>query len=156
MSVEVLFLAAAIGAVAGSRSMLAPAAVAWAAFLGRVEPGSGWLAVFSHPLARWIWTALALGELVADLLPFVPSRRKPGPFAVRIVSGGLSGAAIGATHGLLALGAVAGALGAVAGTLGGHALRARMAAAFGSDPPAALAEDAIAIALAVAVVWMWR
>jgi uncharacterized membrane protein len=155
MSAEGFLLALAIGAVAGSRSMLAPAAIAWAAFVGRVGDGSGWLAVFHHPWARWVWSALALGELVADQLPFVPSRRKPGPFAARLVSGGLSGAAIGATYGSLALGATGGALGAVAGTLGGYALRARMAAAFGSDPPAALAEDAIAIGLAVGVVMLW-
>jgi uncharacterized membrane protein len=152
MSVEGVLLAATIGAVAGSRSMLAPAAVAWAAFLGRVDAGPGWLAVFGHPWARWVWSALALSELVADQLPFVPSRTKAGPFAVRLASGGLSGAAIGTTYGSAVLGAIGGALGAVAGTLGGHALRARMAAAFGSDPPAAVVEDAIAIGMAVTVV----
>jgi uncharacterized membrane protein len=33
----------------------------------------------------------------------------------------------------------------VIGTLGGHALRARLAAAFGRDRPAAFIEDAVAI-----------
>jgi uncharacterized membrane protein len=49
-------------------------------------------------------------------------------------------------------GAIVGIAGAVAGTLGGRAFRARTAAAFGSDRPGALLEDAIAIGLAVALV----
>jgi uncharacterized membrane protein len=49
-------------------------------------------------------------------------------------------------------GAIVGIAGAVAGTLGGRAFRARIAAAFGSDRPGALLEDAIAIGLAVALV----
>ena len=70
----------------------------------------------------------------------------PIQFGTRILTGGLSGAAIGAASGALVIGAVAGMLGAVIGTLGGRAFRARLAAAFGSDRPAALIEDAVAIA----------
>ena len=40
----------------------------------------------------------------------------------------------------------------MAGTLGGAALRGRMAAAFGSDRPAALIEDAAAILLGLLAV----
>ena len=40
---------------------------------------------------------------------------------------------------------VATIMGAVIGTVGGHAFRARLAAGFGRDRPAALIEDAIAI-----------
>jgi uncharacterized membrane protein len=46
---------------------------------------------------------------------------------------------------------VAGAVGALIGTLGGHALRARLAAAFGSDRPAAFIEDAVAVGGALLV-----
>jgi uncharacterized membrane protein len=49
-------------------------------------------------------------------------------------------------------GAVAGVVGAVIGTLGGRAGRARLAAAFGSDRPAAVIEDLIAIGGAFLVV----
>ena len=147
-----LGLALLMGVVAGSRSMMAPAAVAWAAFLGRLEAGGGWLLVFGHPWARWIWSILSLGELVTDQLPFTPSRTVPVQFAGRIFSGALCGAAIGTSVGAPIPGALAGIVGAVIGTLGGRALRAKLAAAFGSDHPAALVEDALAIALAVAVV----
>jgi len=57
----------------------------------------------------------------------------------------VSGAAIAVSGGSLVVGLVLGALGAVAGTLGGRALRGRLAAAFGSDLPAALTEDALAV-----------
>jgi uncharacterized membrane protein len=149
-------LAVLMGIVAGSRSMMAPAAMAWAAFLGRLDAGSGWLLVFGHPWARWIWSALALGELVTDQLPFTPSRKVPFQFGGRIVSGGLCGAAIGAAAGSVAAGATSGIAGAVIGTLGGSALRAKLAAAFGNDHPAALVEDALAVALAATVVMVMR
>ena len=42
-------------------------------------------------------------------------------------------------------GLLAGIAGAVIGTLGGRAFRARLAAAFGNDRPAAFIEDAVAI-----------
>lgn len=156
MDIATLGPAVMMGVLAGSRSMMAPAAVAWAAFLGRLEAGTGWLLVFGHPWARWIWSALSLGELVTDQLPFTPSRTVPVQFAGRVVSGGLCGAAIGASAGALLPGAVAGIAGAVIGTLGGRALRAKMAAAFGNDHPAAFVEDALALALAAAGVWALR
>jgi uncharacterized membrane protein len=45
----------------------------------------------------------------------------------------------------MVVGLLAGIVGAVIGTLGGRAFRARLAAAFGSDRPAAFIEDAVAI-----------
>ena len=50
------------------------------------------------------------------------------------------------------IGAALGVAGAVLGTLGGAAVRARLAAAFGRDLPAALLEDAIAIVCAALIV----
>ena len=76
----------------------------------------------------------------------------PIQFGTRILMGGVCGAALTAGAGSMLIGAIVGIAGAVAGTLGGHAARARMAAAFGRDLPAALVEDAIAIGAAFAVV----
>ena len=103
------------------------------------------LAFLGYPVTPWILTALALGELVTDQLPGTPSRTVPIQFGTRILMGGLTGGAIGATGGALAIGVVAGVVGAVIGTLGGRACRARLAEAFGSDRPAALIEDLVAI-----------
>ena len=148
----VLLLALVIGIVSGLRAMTAPAAVSWAARLGWLDLSGTGLAWLGYAATPWILTALALGELVTDQLPGTPSRTVPIQFATRVLTGGLSGAAIGAAGGRLAMGLAAGMAGAVIGTLGGHAARARLASALGSDRPAALLEDAVAIGTALLVV----
>ncbi len=75
----------------------------------------------------------------------------PVQFGTRIVVGGFCGAAVGVSGGQLWTGALAGAIGAVLGTLGGAAARARLAAAFGRDRPAALLEDIVAIGGGIAI-----
>jgi uncharacterized membrane protein len=144
---SVYLLALLIGVIAGLRAMTAPAAVAWAIYLGGswLNLGGGWLALLGNVWVRWILTALALVELVTDQLPSTPSRTVPVQFGARIVMGALSGAAIGAAGGSWVGGLVAGVVGAVVGTLGGRAFRAKLAAAFGSDRPAAFVEDAVAV-----------
>jgi uncharacterized membrane protein len=145
MTVTAFFLAVSIGIIAGLRAMTAPAAVSWAARLGSLNLAPTSLAFLGYAFTPWIFTALALGELVTDQLPTTPSRTVPVQFGTRILSGGLSGGAIGAAHGQLVAGVVGGVIGAVIGTLGGRAGRARLAASFGRDRPAALIEDAVAI-----------
>ena len=119
------------------------------AVLGRVSPlapSERELAGFSRQcLGSLDSDAFALVELVIDQLPTTPSRTVPVAFGARMVTGALSGAAIGARNRAVVGGAVAGVAGAVVGTLGGHALRTRLAAAFGNDRPAAFLEDALAI-----------
>ncbi len=148
MEVFVAFLCALIiGGVAGLRSMLAPAAVSWAAWLGILHVEDTPLAFMGYRYTHLILTACALGELVADKTSFIPSRKSPPSFIFRIISGAVCGATIGASvHGLV-LGLVLGAAGAVAGTLVGYAARAKLAAAFGRDLPAALLEDVSALVI---------
>jgi uncharacterized membrane protein len=141
----VFVLALSIGIVAGLRTMTAPAAVSWAARLGWLNLAPTSLAFLGYAFTPWILTLLALVELVTDQLPTTPSRTVPVQFGARIAAGALSGGAIGMASGALTVGLVAGIIGAVIGTLGGRALRASLAAAFGSDPPAAFLEDAVAI-----------
>jgi len=144
-------LAFLIGVVAGLRSMTAPAAVSWAAYLGRLHLGGTWLAFLGHRWTPWILSVLAVAELVADQLPTTPSRTAPPGFGARIVTGALSGAAVGTAGGTMLGGAIVGIAGAVVGTLGGHSFRARLATALRSDRPAAFLEDAIAVAGGVAI-----
>ena len=139
----------AIGIIAGLRGMTAPAAVSWAARIGWLNLTPTSLAFLGYTFTPWIFTVLALVELVGDQLPSTPSRTVPIQFGTRIVTGGLSGAAIGAAHGSLVIGLAGGMLGAVAGTLGGRAFRAKLASSFRSDPPAAFIEDAVAIGGAI-------
>lgn len=147
-----LVLSLLIGIVAGLRTMMAPTAIAWAAACGILSLEGSWLAFMGWRFTPWIFTLLAIGELIADQLPSTPSRTVPPQFVARLISGGLSGAAIGVGTGSLPIGLVLGLVGAVIGTLGGAAARAKLAAAFGKDRPAALIEDAVAILGAVAIV----
>ena len=147
----VLILAILIGIIAGLRSMTAPAVASWAARLGWIHLNSSWLAFLGYSWTPWILTVAALGELIADKLPSTPSRKQPPSFAFRIVSGSISGAAIGISRGSLLLGLLGGAIGAVIGTLGGAAVRSSLAKMFGKDLPAALLEDAIAIIGAILI-----
>ncbi|MEG8017447.1 DUF4126 domain-containing protein [Sphingomonas sp. LR55] len=147
-----LVLALVIGIVAGLRAMMAPAAIAWAASTELVPLQGTWLAFLGWRFTPWVISFLAAAELVTDQLPSTPSRTVPAQFGARIVTGGISGAAIGYALGAPLFGLVLGVIGAVLGTLGGARLRARLAASFGSDRPAALVEDALAIGLAVLVV----
>jgi len=134
--------------------MTAPAAISLAARAGRLDLSTTSLAFLGYAYTPWIFTILALVELVTDQLPTTPSRTVPIQFGTRILMGGLTGGAIGASGGALAVGAIAGIVGAVIGTLGGRAVRARLAAAFGSDRPAAIVEDLIAIGGAFLIVEM--
>jgi uncharacterized membrane protein len=142
---SVYLLAFLIGIIAGLRAMTAPAAIAWATYFGRLDLSGTWLAFLGNVWARWLLTVLALVELVTDQLPSTPSRTVPVQFGTRILMGALSGAAVGIAGGSWVGGLLAGVAGAVVGTLGGRAVRARLAAAFGSDRPAAFIEDAVAV-----------
>jgi len=148
----ILALCFLIGVIAGLRAMTAPAAVAWAAYGGWLPLAGTPLAFLGHVAAPWVFTLLAVGELISDQLPKTPSRKVPIQFGTRIVAGALAGAALGTPAGMLVVGAVAGAIGAVIGTLGGAAARGKLAEAFGRDLPAALLEDAVAIGGAFLIV----
>src|ERR1700681_642189 len=142
-----------IGVIAGLRSMTAPAAVSWAARIGWLHLENTPLAFLGYAVTPCIFTILAIGELIADKLPKTPSRKTPGPFIGRIVTGGLSGAALGAVSLSLTGGLVAGAFGGMAGTLGGYEFRARLVKATGGkDLPIALLEDLIAVGGAILIV----
>jgi uncharacterized membrane protein len=148
----IYLLSLSIGIVAGLRAMTAPAAVSWAAYLGWLKLDESILAFMGYTWTPWVITVLAVAELVTDQLPSTPSRTVPVQFGTRILSGALTGAALGIVAGWLVIGAVLGATGAVIGTLGGRAARAALARKFGNDRPAALLEDVVAIAAAMLVV----
>jgi uncharacterized membrane protein len=141
----VYILALLIGIVAGLRAMTAPAAIAWAAYLGWLNLSGSWLSFMGTIWAVGIFTILAVVELVTDQLPSTPSRKVPQQFGARLIMGALTGAAIGTPYGGWIVGLVAGIVGAAIGTYGGAAVRAKLATSFGKDPPAAFIEDAVAI-----------
>lgn len=146
----ILFSAFGIGVVAGLRSLTAPAAVSWAAYLGWLNVQGSPLAFMGSVVTVVIFSLLALGELGADLSPRIPRRTAPGPLAGRLIMGGLCGAClcVSASQSPL-VGALLGATGGLIGAFAGYELRRRLVAS-GSirDVYVALTEDAIAIGLA--------
>jgi uncharacterized membrane protein len=142
-----------IGVVAGSRTFTPAATVSWAARFQWLHLSGTPLGFLGALAAPFIFTLLAIGELILDKLPNTPSRKAPLGFIARIVSGVFCGAALSLAGGGAFGGLIAGGIGAVVGTLGFSQFRTRLAKAFGGrDLPAALIEDTCAIAAAVWIV----
>lgn len=137
--------AAIAGAVAGMRSMAAPAVVSKLQHEGIVGADNPVLRVLSSPVTGIIATSLAVGEAIADKLPFMPDRTILPSIALRAVSGGLSGAAICVSKRKpVVWGVLLGAAAAVGATYAAHALRKQITRKLHvPDALVALAEDAL-------------
>jgi uncharacterized membrane protein len=143
----VLLAAFLLGCVCGLRSMTGPALVCWGGRLGWLHLDGTKLSFLHNPVSLIVFSLLALGELVADKLPFIPSRIEPGPLGVRFLFGAMCGAALclSANVGWIA-GAMVGGVGGIVGGLAGYHLRRWLTKGRGlPDPPIALLEDAAAI-----------
>jgi uncharacterized membrane protein len=142
-----LLLAFFIGFFGGLRSLTAPAATAWAVYLGWLKIERPLSLIGSLPAVA-ILTLLAVVELVADKLPRTPSRTAPPGLIARIVMGGLTGACVAASgaQGIF-LGILLGAAGGVAGCFLGYRARTALVKALSTrDIYIALVEDLVAIA----------
>jgi uncharacterized membrane protein len=146
----VFALACGIGVVAGLRTLMAPAAIAWAVRLGWLNLHVSPFSFMESKLAVPIFSLLAVGELIADLLPMTPRRTALAPLLARISTGGFCGAGLCASASQsLMLGAAAGAGGALAGAFAGYEIRRRLVKKLHlRDFFVALCEDAVAISLA--------
>jgi uncharacterized membrane protein len=117
----ILLFAFLIGCVCGLRSMTAPAVVAWGAHLGWLHLDGSWLAFLANKISLVVFSLFAVGELIADKLPFIPRRTEAGPLGVRIIFGALCGAALCLSGGAALIpGAILGGLGGIAGALAGR------------------------------------
>jgi uncharacterized membrane protein len=143
----ILLFAFLIGCVCGLRSMTAPAVVAWGAHMGWLHLDGSWLAWVANKISLVVFSLLAIGELIADKLPFIPARTQPGPLGARIVFGAICGAALCLSGGAsLLLGAILGGLGAIAGAFAGY--HYRLCLSRGATLPdllIALLEDVVAV-----------
>jgi uncharacterized membrane protein len=126
-----------LGAIAGLRTFAAPAVL--------------WLVRYRSP-AAYVLGLLALLELIGDLHPKAPPRTSFAGLSARVLSGAFCGWAVSAPAGRSPIfGAAIGAVGAVAGAYLGLAARTRAISRIGRIP-AALLEDAVAIAGAIGIV----
>jgi uncharacterized membrane protein len=155
MDVYLLVLALGIGFVAGLRSLLAPAAVAWAVRLGWMNLHDSPFAFIESSLALVALSIMAVGELVADQLPIIPKRTALAPLLARMISGGFCGACLCASaHRAWLAGAAVGAGGAVIGAFAGYEIRRRLVSKFKiADRFVALSEDLIALGVAAFLLW---
>jgi len=146
----VFLLAIGIGIVAGLRSLLAPAVVAWVAHFDLLNLHSSLLAFMGSRVAVAIFSMLAIGELVADKLPATPKRTALAPLLARIITGGLCGASLCAAVGKSILaGGLLGGAGGVIGAFVGYETRRRLVNNLHTkDLFVAIGEDLVAIALA--------
>jgi uncharacterized membrane protein len=136
-----------LGVLTGLRSFSPLALVSWGARLKWLHLEASPLAFLGYAATPYIFSLLAVGELIADKLPGIPSRKSAGPFIWRILAGAACGYALAGGSGHSPLAAdLLGAAGAVAGALGGYQLRMRLVKATGGrDFPIALLEDCIAV-----------
>jgi len=137
-----------IGVVAGLRTATAPAALSRAYRRGELPLAtSGVLGLLTRPRIARVLPINAIGEILVDKLPWVPSRVQPAALVPRLLSGVATGSALYRGGDRPAWrGALLGALGAWLGSFAGNRGRGYAAKATGQpDFIFALAEDAIAI-----------
>lgn len=95
-----LLTAAGIGALAGMRSLAAPALLSRELAHGRMGAGRGAAArFFSAPVTSRTLGLLAAGEMAADKARWIPARIDPVPLAGRAALGALGGAFIASRRG---------------------------------------------------------
>jgi uncharacterized membrane protein len=122
--------AATLGFVTGLRSMTSFALLSWLQAGDNSDPQDPVEAFLDYPAVRLITALLALGELVGDKLPIIPSRLSPGPLIGRLIIGALAGMSIcHQARQPLAFGAFLGAAGAGAGSFAGYYGRTTLAKA---------------------------
>ncbi len=144
-------LAILIGFVAGLRSMTALAVVSLAAHAGWLALDRTQVGFLGAPAMVCLLVTLAGAEMMCDALVAGHSRKRPPQFGMRLVSGGVCGAALGGSGGALWGGVFGGVLGALCGTLAGCDFRLWLARTMRQDGPAALTETAVAVGAATLV-----
>jgi len=139
-----------IGVVTGLRSLMTPAAVAWAVRLGWLNLHGSPFAFMESTIVLTTLSLFAVGELVADLLPRIPRRTALAPLLARMISGGFCGACLCASANRpWLIGAALGAVGGIIGAFAGYEGRRRLVAALKiRDLFVALTEDVVALSLA--------
>ena len=145
-SPETLLAAAGAGALAGMRSISAPALVAARAMVNGPRAGAGRAErLLARPGTTALLGTLAVAEMVSDKLPQIPDRTSAPAFAGRVASGAASGWALGRERQRRPwAAAVTGAASAGVATVVSHRLRvAAQRRGLGGQVTLGLLEDAV-------------
>jgi uncharacterized membrane protein/uncharacterized protein (UPF0548 family) len=137
------------GVLAGMRSLSAPAFLSRQLSQQPVDAPKGRVHALASERTSRVLTVLAVSELAADKLPWIPARISPPSLVARAVSGALAGAAVAAPHRRMTVGrALLGAAAAVASSFAFYKLRQLATREWGiPNVVAGLMEDAVAIGL---------
>ena len=140
------------------QSMMAPAVIQWAARRSGLDLESTPFSAFKGPGIGRTAVAMAVGELLAERMPFVPNRSESTVLLARAVSGGAAGAAMfKARRRSVLVGALVGAAAAVGASYGAYYLRKKAARYFNvSDRMVALVEDGLALSAGLIAVAMTK
>lgn len=148
-----MWRAVALGVVAGMRSQLPAALLAWRQAQGALpERVAGPGRIFRRRGMVPLLALTAVGELVADKLPEPPSRTEAGPLLGRLSLGATAGAGVASAFGRSRIaGGLLGGIGAGAGALLGSRYREYTAQQTGTpDAVWALLEDVVAVSVGLA------
>ena len=145
-----------LGCVDGLRSLTPPALVCWAAHLGWLHFAGTRFAFINHRSTLIIFTLLAVVELIADKLPNTPARTAPLGLSARVFLGGACGLGLATSAGTsVSLSVLLASTGALVGAFAGyHSRRLVVSKAHVPDLAVAVAEDVIAIAGGLLILWL--
>jgi uncharacterized membrane protein len=149
-----LFLAIVmIGLSAGLRTFTAPAVVAWCAYLGCINLSQTPFSFVGSPIAVVIFSLLAAGEYVWDVLPNTPSRTAAPGLIGRTVTGAFTAACLLSASATSLTFSLLGSIAAIAGAYLGLWVRTRLVTALRTrDAFVAIPEDIVAIGISIVAV----
>lgn len=143
----VLIVALCLGGLTGLRAFTPITVLVWALHLHHLRILGSPLYFLHTTTAVVILTILAVAELIADKLPFTPSRLRMPGLVGRIIFGSVCGVVSGQAWGASwQTSAGAGLIGAIVGAVAGYEIRKGWVETLHwHDLPVALIEDVVAI-----------
>jgi uncharacterized membrane protein len=155
MNVPLILSIVVIGFSTGLRGLTPLTVVAWCAYLGCLNLHQSPFSFMASPVAGAIFSVLAIGEYVWDLLPNTPNRTDPPGLVARILNGSFAAACLLAAANVSLAFCILGGAAAIVGAFGGMKTRSRLVKSLGVDDPwIAIPEDLIAIGLALIAVYL--
>lgn len=159
--ISTILRSTSLAVACGNRIMTSPALLSWEAVSGRVTFTRWPFTLLHRPWVMNLLCVSAMGEIVADKMPFTPARTEPGPLLVRVLSGaGVAAAQFSADGRSPWIGGTVGAAVAGAQTFAGYTVRMRLNQRF-PNTLSGIVGDTTTLACALGAVaprkrrWIW-